>query len=495
GLAGALALSVLGPRTEPLALAGVAAALLLVGLYGRSRFWLRVGALALALTALWGAWMTVGFGAVPLLASPDDLRTALLGAAPAALGLLAAWRVGRDSWAMTLPRQVRKTSAQSVENAPRTELSRIPTLLAGLCSAVLALALLAAGSAALAGGVLIAAAALWTRSQERSENTVPFWVAAPLLTLGSLLLTQATVPTPPLLLGVAVALLAGAALLRAAGRSFADAAPRGLAEGTALTVLALALTRAAQEWWPALGLPGALALLAVLTAPLRLALGWSRMDALLGLGGLVLLSLIMAGWPVDVPDSYGGANDRIQVAALGGPLLAAAWWLTRTAGGLLRWLAPLTRPFGGLPPDAGAQPPVAQALWLGAWALLVPLALGVRFSVLKADLKPWLVASSLALLLVGLVAAVRAHRAGNTGGAGGTGAPWARALWTAGLALIAGAGVKGALLDAAYFPNSAAGLGIAVLVTGLSLLAVAILAPRPAAPAPASEKLSGGPPG
>ncbi|WP_192930842.1 hypothetical protein [Deinococcus sp. AJ005] len=488
GVAGALALSVLGARTEPVALASVAAALLLVGLYGRSRFWLRVGALGLGITALWGMGLTLGLslGEMVYLARPDDLGRALLGAAPAALGLLAAWRLGRDAWvtAARPPKQV-SGAAQEKGEVRRLRPHRTPTLLAALCSAVLVLALLAAGIGVLAGGVLLAAALLWTRRAGGTGNTVPFWMAAPLVTLGSLLLVFNTdVPQTPalLVLGVVVALLAGAALLRATPRTFTEVAPRQLTEGVALVLLALALGRATQQWWPALGIPGALALLALLTAPLKLTLSWGgRMDTLLGLGGLILLSLLMAGWP----GGYGADLNRIDVAASGGLVLAAGWWLTRTAGGLTL-LAGLARPFGGLPLTAEAQPHVAQALWLGGWTLLVPLALGVRFSPQTADLRPWLIASSLALLAVGLVTAVQAHRAGATS--------WARTLWTAGLVLIAGAGIKGAVLDAPYFPNASAGLGIAVLVTGLSLLAVAILAPRPAAPITApQEKLPGEP--
>ncbi|CAM3431663.1 DUF2339 domain-containing protein [Deinococcus saxicola] len=490
-VAGALALSILGARTEPVALASVAAALLLVGLYGRSRFWLRVGALGLGITALWGMGLTLGLslGDMVYLARPGDLRGALLGAAPAALGLLAAWRLGRDAWATAARPPKQLSGAAQEQGGVRPRPHWTPTLLAALCSAVLAMALLAAGSAVLAGGVILAAALLWTRKAgetggSETGNTVPFWIATPLVTLGSLtLIFNVNGPQTPslLVLGVVVALLAGTALLRATPRTFAEVSPRQLTEGTALVLLALALGHAAQEWWPALGLPGALALLALLSAPLRLTLSWGRMDALLGLGGLILLSLIMGGWP----GGYGADLNRPEVAASGSLVLAAAWWLTRTAGGL-RLLSDLTRPSGGLPPSAEAQSPVAQALWLGGWALLVPLALGIRFSPQAADLRLWLIVSSLALLAVGLVTAVQAHRAG--------GAAWARALWTAGLALIAGAGIKGATLDAPYFPNSSAGLGIAVLVTGLSLLAVAILAPRPVAPITAPpEKLPGEP--
>ncbi|CAM4180024.1 hypothetical protein [Deinococcus marmoris] len=492
GVAGALALSVLGARTEPVALASVAAALLLVGLYGRSRFWLRVGALGLGITALWGMVNTLGLSPGDVFVVRwADLGEALLGAAPAALGLLAAWRLGRDAW-VTAPRPLKQVSgaAQEKGEVRRTRPHRTPTLLAALCSAVLVLALLAAGIGVLAGGVMLAAALLWTRrageaGDSGTGGTVRFWMAAPLATLGSLLLIFNTdAPQTPSLLvvGVVVALLAGAALLRATPRTFTEVSPRQLTEGVALVLLALALGRAAQEWWPALGIPGALALLALLTAPLKLTLSWGgRMDALLGLGGLILLSLLMAGWP----GGYGADLNRIDVAASGGLILAAGWWLTRTAGGL-GLLSGLTRPFGGVPPTAEAQPHVAQALWLGGWTLLVPLALGVRFSPQTADLRPWLIASSLALLAVGLITAVQAHRAG--------GAAWARTLWTAGLVMIAGAGIKGAVLDAPYFPNSSAGLGIAVLVTGLSLLAVAILAPRPAAPITAPQETLPGEP-
>ncbi len=485
GVAGALALSVLGPRTDPVALAGLALALLLVGVSGHSRGWVRAGALGLTVTAWWAALDLGSLNAAPsLLAGPQPLRAALLGAVPAALGLLAALRLAGNGWAVTpRPGRIHRRKREDAQGPPGSLAPRprwTPTLLAGAGSGALALALLAGGAAPLLGGLLLAAALLWNWGNslpkaDRPGHTVGFWAAAPGLTLGALWLLAGG---PPLEtgLGVVAALGAGAALLRASPRTFAAPSPRLFTEGVALTLLGLGLARAAQTWWPAAGLPGALAALALLTAPLRLR--WraaGRTDTVLGLGGLALLSTLLAVWPEESAGSLSGAD----LPALGGMCLAAAWGLTRTAAGR-RWLTG-AGPGRPLPPP---QPPVALTVWLAGWLTVVPLAWGVRLGTQAADLGPWLVGSSAAALAAGLGACLRAQREA---------AAHARPLWTVGLAIIVAAGLKGAWLDAGFFANSAAGLGIAVLVTGLSLLAVAILAPRPSAVSPAPQDPAAGP--
>lgn len=83
----------------------------------------------------------------------------------------------------------------------------------------------------------------------------------------------------------------------------------------------------------------------------------------------------------------------------------------------------------------------------------------------------WLLAGSSAAMLMGVSACVRAARL--------DGDMDARARWTAGLWLVSLAGLKGATLDAWGFSNPRAVAGLAILVTGLSLLLLAVLAPRP----------------
>jgi hypothetical protein len=112
-------------------------------------------------------------------------------------------------------------------------------------------------------------------------------------------------------------------------------------------------------------------------------------------------------------------------------------------------------------------------VWLAALLLLGLLSLGARLDPSVEGLRPWLALSSLAVLGVGLGACVGARRASGPGTS-------PRLLWDTGLGLIVAAGLKGALLDAPAMTNGGAAVGVAVLVTGLSLLAVAVLAPRPA---------------
>ena len=449
----ALLLSLLGERTQPLALAGLATTLLLIGLFGHSRFWLRVGLLALAGLAVWGAAPIIenGLGTDSLFVPFTDWRAALLGLSPAALGLASAWRVSRTPW----------TGKNALGAA----------LLAALCSSLIGLGLLAGGAGLLWLWCALAAALLLVPAVRQRFGTGlnfgPTFLAAllPGLILGALALPEGgawlTVLRVTATLGAGLALIVNrAGISRAPGRR--------LGEIVALALLALAGARAVQDGWPALGWPGILALLTVLTSPLRLTLTWNRTAILLGLGLLMVLGTdAVIGWQWS-----GGA-----LPVLGMLLLCAAWWLTRTASGL-NILARLTARFGGLPPDTAPESPAARPWWLATLSVLTLLTLGLRLSGgtlsngASWPLGLWLVAGSLAALAAGLHACWSAQSQTL---------PNARAVWASGLGVMLSAGVKAALVDAAFFGNPAAGVGVAVLATGLSLLAVAILFPRPAA--------------
>ncbi|WP_102125297.1 hypothetical protein [Deinococcus planocerae] len=457
GVAGAAALGLLGARTQPAALSGIALALLLVGLSARSRGWLTTGVAGLGLSALWGAGVAgEGWGA-------DPVRAALLGAVPAVIGLLGALRVARDPWA-SAPRAERGPDASVTPPAP----GLTAPLLAVGCGALLMGALQPGGVLSLGIVTVAFAGGLWwlRRAGQRpgdaptptdSLRTTLFWALAPGAALGALLLLgTAEGDGLPRLAACLTGLLAAGSLL---GTARVGGEARGLAELAGLVLLALALSVACVTWLPALGVPGALALAAALTVPLRLVWGWGRLDVGLGLGLLAALVALVEGvWggtsPVPVPG----------VLALGG-----VWALTRTPGGL-RMLTNL------IPGTATPQRPPAQALWLAALLLVGLLSLGAWLDPSVEGLRPWLALSSLAVLGVGLWACVGAHRTARQGTNGGP-----RPLWDTGLALVVAGGVKGALLDAPTMDNPGAAVGVAVLVTGLSLLAVAILAPRPPA--------------
>ena len=450
-LCAALIISLLGERTTPLALAGLATTLLLLGIYGHSRFWLRVGAVWLAGLAIWGAAPVIldALYGVSLLVPAVLWNAALLGLAPAALGLIAAWRISRAAWL----------------GHGMTPDAAIAPVLAALCSTLLGLGLLSAGAAVLWVWCVLAATVLLLPALRRrfASDLIALSALAPGLALGALLLPDGSATLT--FLRVTATLLAGLALL--ANRTWSDRrSGRRATEVIALALLALGAERAAQTGWPALGWPGVLALLVLLTAPLRLTLSWRRSSVMLGLGLLALLGVC----------GLALLDQTIDLPVLGAVLLGAVWWLTRTVSGLAA-LSRLTSRLGGLPPDAAAGSPVVRPWWLSALGSLTLLTVGLRLSGeayvsgTSWPLGLWLVAGSLLALAAGLYGCVQAQQRPTE----------ARAVWSSGLGVILATGFKAALLDASLFGNPAAGAGAAVLATGLSLLAVAIKAPRPAA--------------
>ncbi|MFC4640238.1 hypothetical protein [Deinococcus hohokamensis] len=80
---------------------------------------------------------------------------------------------------------------------------------------------------------------------------------------------------------------------------------------------------------------------------------------------------------------------------------------------------------------------------------------------------------SLGALVTGMLVALGAWRWGGVGRGG------ARSLWDMGVGIGAAAGLKGAALDARLYDIPRAASGLAVLVTGLALLLLAVRAPRP----------------
>lgn len=437
GVAAAILVALLGARTEPSALAGLALTLLLVGVYGRSRLWVWLGALGLAVTALWGL-------DTPDLPGQAQPWTPLLRALPALTGLLGALRA---AWWRARQPEARTPSL---------------TWLAGLCSADLLLAL-SSGSVwfVLAGTglltVLVWAADRFPHLPDRVRPTL-YWAGLPGLLVGAaqlLLLVEPDLKRWPLVLGSGVA--AGVALLSARRAGTAQPLVEGLALG--LIVFGLALLPEGKE--PHLTL--ALALVALLAAALPLKLHGSRVLVLLGLGVFGLF------WPL-LENEFGPERVR-PLEWLGAWALLAVGWLTQ--GEVSRqWLlqrlpAPDRSPLSRLP---------LLSLGVQTWwfALYLGLAMTAGVFLFPQASEWWLLAGSVAALLVGVSACVRAARQDNDHDG------QARARWTAGLWLVVAAGLKGATLDALGFSNPRAVAGLAVLVTGLSLLLLAVLAPRPA---------------
>lgn len=458
GVLGAVLVAVLGLRSQPSALAGLGLALLLLGLHGRSRLWLRLGALALGLVAGWSLLVSIG--------RPEPGW--LLGTLPAVIGLAGALRVAADRWATT-PSAVAPgalESGSSAGHAPRRTAS-------GLAFTSSLLLILAVGDRLwpMLMVTLTMAAALWI-----SQNTVSVqrWpriavlaetlraATLPGLALGglSLLAIFQDGPHPPAaLLG---SLLAGLSLLWHARHRFT--------EGLALALLtgALALGLGGEEF--GVGLPAATAVVALLSALLPRTLPPVRVDILLGLG-------LLGSWAGTLAGSAGPSGPNLLLEA-GTLLLLATWFLIRTPAGQERLRAvPSAAPaLDALPPLAAQRRP----LWLAA--LVAPPLLGLGLLIPQTD-GLWYSLASLSMLLVGLRACVLAFREAAW--------PDARARWTAGVLVMIAAGLKGATLDALVYRTPGVAAGLAVLVSGLSLLLLALLAPRPPADPSGPAEASG----
>ncbi|WP_167757778.1 hypothetical protein [Deinococcus fonticola] len=429
GLAAALLVALLGARTEPAALAGLALTVLVIGLHGHSRLWVWLGALALAGTALWGL-------GTPGLAPP---WAPFLQALPALIAVVGALRAA--FW------QARHRQTPDL------------AWLAGLGGGAALLGLSSGPVWPVLGAVLGLAALLWLTQRTAHlfrpvQNTL-YWAALPGLLVGSVSLLGAVDTRPErlaLLLGAVLAALV--ALLTAHNARTGQA----LVEGVALALLTFALALLPDGNAPHLAL--ACALVALLAAGLPLKLAGQRVPALLVLGAVAaILSHVAWIFPQGVP--------RV-IEWLGTWALLLVGWLTLDSTGR-DWLASRLPASSAtalrqLPGLTSAQ----QTWWFG---FFLALAVSAGLFVWPAMHEWWLLAGSTAAMLMGISACVRAARL--------DGDLDARAHWTAGLWLVSLAGLKGATLDALNFSNPRAVAGLAVLVTGLSLLLLAVLAPRP----------------
>ena len=429
GLAAAILVALLGARTEPTALAGLALTVLLIGLHGQSRLWVWLGGVALAGTALWGL-------GTPGLTSPWAPSLKALPALLAVVGALRAalWRTGH----------------------PDT-----PGLawLAGIGSVTLLSALSTGPVWPVLGTVLILAALLWFTHRDAntpaSLQETLYWAALPGALVGSVSLlgeVDANLERLPLLLGAGVAALSSLFTARSAR------AARPLVEAAGLALLTLSLALLPDGF--ALHLALACAAVALLAAVLPMKLAGQRVQALLILGAAAAILSHLAGmFPAGTPQF---------IEWLGTWALLLVSWLTLDHAGRT-WLAsrlpaPAASALHRLPYLTSAQ----QTWWFG---LFLALAVTAGLFVWPHIQQWWLLAGSSAAMLMGVSACVRAARL--------DGDMDARARWTAGLWLVSLAGLKGATLDAWGFSNPRAVAGLAILVTGLSLLLLAVLAPRP----------------
>lgn len=458
GVLGAALVAVLGLRSQPSALSGVALALLLLGLHGHSRVWLRLGAAGLVLVAAWS--VLVGLG------GPSG--SYVLGLLPPLIGLAGALRVAADRWA-TMP----AVAPAELEPGPTT-LGAPRRTASGLATASSLILVLAVGDRLwpMLIVTVVLAAALWLSGHPSLSRR---WItgsavagtlraaALPGLALGGLWLLAMFENGPHPLAALLGSLLAGGGLLWYARHR--------LTEGLALALLtgALALGLGGEELESSVS--AAAAVVALLAALVPRALPPVRVDMLLGLG-------LLGGWLGTLAGTAGRPGPNLWLEA-GTLLVLAVWLLTRTPAGQA-WLR------AAFPPSAHgleALPPVPAnrlALWLAA--LVAPPILGLSL-LIPALGGLWYSLASLTMLLVGLQTCVVAHRQGTL--------PDARARWTAGLAVVIAASLKGAMLDALVYRSPGVAAGLAVLVSGLSLLLLAVLAPRP--PAPATPAQASGP--
>ncbi|ALW88178.1 hypothetical protein [Deinococcus actinosclerus] len=481
-LAAAALLGALGARSRPLAFTGLGLALGAVGLAARSRTWARVGVALTALSALVAAALTAS-GLVPGPALVWATVAALLG------GWGLAGRLGHRGWAP-------EAQAQSLG--------------LGLAATVFALG----GALEAAGTILLLGAALWAEAATRGRLTsgaggaplTPLRAGAQLAVLGSTVLLALGTWTwgaglPPgvtggtlglaALTGSLLALLASRADPSPTGRAPRDGTPGREAAPPAQPRPALPLAPASQQaaWagtglllftlglW--LGLDGvssvglALAALAVAGHRLNLRRAATLSRSALAVGAGVVGAAVLSGLLSRAADPGRGTDVAASWFAL--PLAAlallAGWALLHTPTGRRLWTR-WTPPAASLPPlpaRVWRAPLLGGGVALGVSALwlLFPASAGLRLD------GPLGTLGSLGALITGVLVALGAWRWGGVGRGG------ARPLWDMGVGVGAAAGVKAALLDARLYELPRVATGLAVLVTGLALLLLAVRAPRP----------------
>lgn len=473
-LVGSALTGLLGARTHPLAFAGLGAALAGVGLAARSRTWVRLGVGLTGLSLL---------AAVAAAEDGGPARTlAWLTAAALAGSWLLSLRISLAGW--------------------RSEAGAL-SLVTGTAAALMSFS----GPLEAAAAVLLPGALLWatTRASIAEDPS-----GSPFLPLRAGLQVTATVAAFAAAITsvmdgwtgdlIAWALLSaavvGSVLALLASRADPSPTPVTVTEATGITssLPPLAPTSQHAAWAATAALLTAAGFLAGASAVSAAALALAGMAAVSHLAGLrrapllssialVTAALLVTGetvdlvlhhlWPTHEGRQVGSAPTFLRWLPLAAWSVLGVWALLHTPTGRSLWVR-WTRPFTQatlpvMPLRVRRAPLIAAGLALASltlWAWLPP-ALTNRLDGPLATL------GSLGALGTGVLVALGAWRWGGVGRGG------ARPLWDMGVGIGAVAGVKAAALDAALYANPRAASGLAVLVTGLALLLLAVRAPRP----------------
>lgn len=472
-LVGAALTGLLGARTRPLAFTGLGAALTGVGLAARSRTWVRLGVGLTGLSLL-----------AAVAAAEDGSPTRTLA------WLTAAALVG--SWLLSL----------RISLAGWRSEAGVLSLVTGTAAAMMSLA----GPLEAATAALLPGALLWATSRASSAEVTS---GGPFVPLRAGLQVTATVAAFAAITSVvdgwtgdliAWALLSaavlGSVLALLASRTDPSPTPVTVTETTGITssLPPLAPTSQHAAWAATAALLAAAGFLAGASAVSAAALALVGMAAVSHLAGLrrgpllsslalVTATLLVTAETVDLVlnhlwPTHEGQQVRADTALLRWLPLAAwsglgVWALLHTPTGRslwVRWTQPFAR--ATLPPMPAR---ILRAPLIAAGLALASLTLWVWLpSALARQLDgPLATLGSLGALTTGVLVALGAWRWGGVGRGG------ARPLWDMGVGIGAVAGGKAAVLDAALYANSRAASGLAVLVTGLALLLLAVRAPRP----------------
>ncbi|UBV44698.1 hypothetical protein LAJ19_16180 (plasmid) [Deinococcus taeanensis] len=484
-LVGAALTGVLGARTRPLAYAGLGAALASVGLAAHSRTWVRLGAGLTGLSLLAAVGVAVA-GEAP------TRPVAWLTAAALTGGWLLALRVSLAGW--------------------RAEAALL-SLVTGAAAALMSVA----GPLEAAAATLLPGALLWVMSRRPGPAASgPGTAFTPLRAGLQVTATAGAVASAvtsltdgrtgdPAGAGLLVAALLGSVLALLASRADPSPAPVGgpgpqsptpgetdaplraalpplapLAQHAAWAATTLLLISMTDVAGASAGSGAALAL-AVMAAGTHLS--GLRRGPLLSSLALATAALLVSADSTDLvvnhlwPAHAGRPEVRSTRPLTWLPVAAwsvlGVWGLLHTPTGRSLWVRWTQRAALATLPVMPARilraPVIAAGLALASltvWAWF-PLALAARLDGPLATL------GSLGALGTGVLVALGAWRWGGVGRGG------ARPLWDMGVGIGAAAGAKAAVLDAALYGNARAASGLAVLVTGLALLLLAVRAPRP----------------
>ncbi|UQN06487.1 hypothetical protein [Deinococcus sp. QL22] len=474
----AAAVALLGSNTRLLGFAGLGAALASVGLAAHNRRWAQVG-IALASVSVMAALVS------PYVGGPAAPQGVVL------LVLAGFWVLG-----MRLSQRAWKEEASAlayVTGASMALLALSGLLEAALLSLVAGAALWAvqrtprlAALKPLIGGLFLA-----TIACSALTSTAAFKAGPGLdLTQWSLLLLGAA--------GAALALLASRSVASPlATRQTAGAGQDSLADGAAKiqppealapfvqsaswSVLALSLLVTVQSAGALSDEAGAVALsvMALITHRMGLRRGPTISAFSLSAAGILTFSGVVRLIADQLMDA-GNTQTVVSWLPLATWSTLGIWGLLYTPTGRRLWTARISR--GSLPrmPLRILRAPVIAA---GLATATVSLTAWVPGGLMTA---PLLTLGSLAALATGVLVALGAWRWGGLGRGG------ARALWDCGVGIGAAAGVKAVTVDASLYSNPRAASGLAILVTGLALLLLAVRAPRPG-PSEGAEGSEGDP--